>query len=126
MEINSVSSMLLSPVVDCTPEVPEEAINLSSERTEAGKKGGGWNWASVDSSSCRWRDTEQRHPQVRKVGILLLLLGACARHPRIPALAAAFHSNLFSNSRFGLGLGQSLVSLVKEEISFPFVSANVP
>lgn len=32
VEINSVSSMLLAPVVGCTWEAPEEAINLSSER----------------------------------------------------------------------------------------------
>lgn len=36
VEINSASSVLLSPVTGCIQKAPEEAINLSPERGEVG------------------------------------------------------------------------------------------
>lgn len=75
VEINSVSSMLLSPVVDCTQEVPEEAINLSSEGGRLGRReviGTELLWGS---SSRSWRNTEQSHPQVREIGTLASVAG---------------------------------------------------
>lgn len=75
VEINSVSSLLLAPVVGCTQEAPEEAINLSSERREAEEKGGHWNSASMGLSLRSWRNTKQSLPRVREIGTFAFVIG---------------------------------------------------